>query len=44
MQRIVDRLYADPEGYADSIAIFERGKARMAVKGGENEAACMDRQ
>ena len=38
MQRIVDRVYAYPEDHAETIAIFEQVNARLAVKGGENEA------
>ena len=31
MQRIMDRLYADPEQHADSIAIYERIDAERAA-------------
>ncbi len=32
MQRIIDRVYADPERYADRIALFERIKAEQAAE------------
>ena len=32
MQRIIDRTYADPERYADRIALFERIKAEQAAE------------
>ncbi len=32
MQRIMDRLYADPEQHADSIAIYERINAEQAAE------------
>ncbi len=31
MQRIIDRVYADPERYADRIALFERINAEQAA-------------
>ncbi len=34
MQRIMDRLYADPEQHADSIAIYERINAEQATAEG----------
>ncbi len=34
MQRIIDRVYADPERYADRIALFERIKAEQAAAEG----------
>ncbi len=34
MQRIMDRLYADPEQHADSIAIYERINAEQAAAEG----------
>ncbi len=36
MQRIIDGMYADPLGNADSIAIFEQAKERLAAQAGEN--------
>ena len=38
MQRIIDRVYADPQRNAGRIAIFEQAKARLAAAGGENPA------
>ncbi len=35
MQRIIDGMYADPLGNADSIAIFEQAKERLAAQAGE---------
>ncbi len=34
MQRIIDRMYADPERYAARIAIFERISAEQAAAEG----------
>ena len=36
MQRIINDMYADPLGNADSIAIFEQAKERLAAQAGEN--------
>ncbi len=36
MQRIIDGMYADPLGNADSIATFEKAKERLAAQAGEN--------
>ena len=36
MQRIINDMYADPVGNADSIAIFEQAKERLAAQAGEN--------
>ena len=37
MQRIVDRMYADPVRYAKRIAIFEQAGERLAAQASGNQ-------
>ncbi len=37
MQRIINRMYADPVRYAKRIAIFEQAGERLAAQAGGNQ-------